>query len=116
MRDFLIDILRNNGLLVEMDDFGSGYSSLNMLKDVPIQVLKTDLKFLAGTGIEMRKESILANVVRMAHQMGMSVIAEGVETKEQADYLLQLNCEQMQGYYFSRPIPVEEFEKLVYHV
>lgn len=111
-----IDILRNNGLLVEMDDFGSGYSSLNMLKDVPIQVLKTDLKFLAGTGIEMRKESILANVVRMAHQMGMSVIAEGVETKEQADYLLQLNCEQMQGYYFSRPIPVEEFEKLVYHV
>ena len=109
-----IDKLRNNGLLVEMDDFGSGYSSLNMLKDVPIQVLKTDLKFLDGSGIEARKERILDSIIGMAHQMGMLVIAEGVETKEQADYLLQLKCEHMQGYYFSRPVPVEEFEKMVY--
>ncbi len=111
-----IDRLRDNGLLVEMDDFGSGYSSLNMLKDVPIQVLKTDLKFLAGTGIEKRKESILDSIISMAHRMGMRVIAEGVETKEQADYLLKLNCEHMQGYYFSRPVPVEEFEKMVYSI
>ena len=109
-----IDRLRDNGLLVEMDDFGSGYSSLNMLKDVSIQVLKTDLKFLAGSGIEKRKESILDGIISMAHRMGMRVIAEGVETKEQADYLLKLNCEHMQGYYFSRPVPVEEFEKMVY--
>lgn len=109
-----IDKLKDNGLLVEMDDFGSGYSSLNMLKDVPIQVLKTDLKFLAGEGIGTRKESILGSVVNMAHQMGLSVIAEGVETKEQADYLLNLECVHMQGYYFSRPIPVDEFEQLVY--
>ena len=100
--------------MVEMDDFGSGYSSLNMLKDVPIQVLKTDLKFLAGAGIETRKERILDSIINMAHQMGMLVIAEGVETKEQADYLLKLNCENMQGFYFSRPVPVEEFEKMVF--
>lgn len=109
-----IDKLRDSGLLVEMDDFGSGYSSLNMLKDVPIQVLKTDLKFLAGSGIETRKEHILDSIISMAHQMGMFVIAEGVETKEQADYLLKLNCEHMQGFYFSRPVPVDEFEKMVY--
>lgn len=109
-----INKLEECGLMVEMDDFGSGYSSLNMLKDVPIQVLKTDLKFLSATGIESRKEHILDSVIRMAHGMDMFVIAEGVETKEQADYLQSLKCDQMQGYYFSRPIPVEDFEKLVY--
>ena len=109
-----INKLEECGLMVEMDDFGSGYSSLNMLKDVPIQVLKTDLKFLSATGIESRKEHILDSVIRMAHGMDMFVIAEGVETKEQADYLQSLKCDQMQGYYFSRPIPVDEFEQLVY--
>ncbi len=109
-----INKLEECGLIVEMDDFGSGYSSLNMLKDVPIQVLKTDLKFLSATGIESRKEHILDSVIRMAHGMDMFVIAEGVETKEQADYLQSLRCDQMQGYYFSRPIPVDDFENLVY--
>ena len=89
---------------------------LIMLKDVPIQVLKTDLKFLAGNGIEKRKERILGSIIDMAHQMGLFVIAEGVETKEQADDLLQMNCEHMQGYYFSKPVPVEEFEKMGYTV
>ncbi len=109
-----INKLQEYGIVVEMDDFGSGYSSLNMLKDVPLHILKTDLRFLAAGGIGTRKERILDNVIRMAHEMGMSVIAEGVETKEQADYLLKLNCDQMQGYYFSRPIPVEAYEKMLY--
>ena len=85
-----------------------------MLKDVPFQVLKTDLKFLSVTGSRKRRDSILVSVIRMAHEMGMEIIAEGVETREQAEYLLSLNCEQMQGYYFSRPIPVAEYEALVY--
>lgn len=109
-----INSLSDCGFVVEMDDFGSGYSSLNMLKEIPLNVLKTDLKFLTGTGIEGRKERILDSVIKMAHQMGMSIIAEGVETKEQADRLLQLDCECMQGYHFSRPIPVHDFESLVY--
>ena len=109
-----ISKLQEYGIVVEMDDFGSGYSSLNMLKDVPLHILKTDLRFLAAGGIGTRKERILDSVIRMAHEMGMSVIAEGVETKEQADYLLKLNCDQMQGYYFSRPIPVEAYEKMLY--
>lgn len=109
-----INELRNHGFMVEMDDFGSGYSSLNMLKDLPINVLKTDLKFLDATGFEDRKNQILDSVIHMAHQIGLEVVAEGVETKEQADYLMKLECEIMQGYYFARPIPVHEFEKLAY--
>ncbi|MBQ9927197.1 MAG: EAL domain-containing protein [Lachnospiraceae bacterium] len=109
-----INSLEESGLIVEMDDFGTGYSSLNMLKDVPIQVLKTDLKFLSASGIESRKKHILESIIRMAHGMGMSVIAEGVETKEQADHLMSLKCDQMQGYYFSRPVPVSNYEELVY--
>lgn len=109
-----INKLAECGFVVEMDDFGSGYSSLNMLKDVPFHVLKTDLKFLSDTGSESRKNRILANIIRMAHEMGMFVIAEGVETKEQADYLFDLGCDQMQGYYFSKPVPVEQYEKMVY--
>ena len=106
--------LRDHGFVVEMDDFGSGYSSLNMLKDVPINVLKTDLKFLDNTGIDRRRDQILDHVIRMAHQIGLMVVAEGVETKEQADYLMELDCQIMQGYYFSKPVPVKEFEQLVY--
>lgn len=106
--------LTERGFTVEMDDFGSGYSSLNMLKDVPFHVLKTDLKFLSPGGSEAHKSCILDNIIRMAHEMGMSVVAEGVETREQADYLLSLDCDQMQGYYFSRPIPVAQYEQLVY--
>lgn len=106
--------IREYGFSVEMDDFGSGYSSLNMLKDVPINVLKTDLKFLDTEGIESRRDKILDSVIRMAHQIGLSVVAEGVETKEQADYLVGLDCEIMQGYYFSKPVPVQQFEQMVY--
>lgn len=105
--------LADSGFLVEMDDFGAGYSSLNMLKEVPFQVLKTDLKFLTASGIASRKDRILDHVIHMAHEMGMGVIAEGVETKEQADALLALNCECMQGYYFCKPIPPEEFEQML---
>ena len=109
-----INKLREFGFLVEMDDFGSGYSSLNMLKDLPIHVLKTDLKFLDSQGIEERRDQILDNVIKMAHEMGLTVVAEGVETKEQAEHLNHLDCEIMQGYYFAKPIPVEDFEKLAY--
>jgi len=109
-----IEALSAAGYVVEMDDFGSGYSSLNMLKDVPFQVLKTDLKFLSATGSQKRRDSILDSVIRMAYEIGVEIIAEGVETREQAEYLLSLNCEQMQGYYFSRPIPVAEYAKLIY--
>ena len=114
--ELLIDIveeLHGNGFIVEMDDFGSGYSSLNVLKDIPIDILKLDMKFLSGSSSTEREKAIIRSVVSMASLLDIPVIAEGVETKEQADMLLSFGCENMQGYYFSKPVPAEEYEKIL---
>lgn len=105
--------LREAGFIVEMDDFGSGYSSLNTLKDVPVDILKLDMKFLASCSDSARGGNILNSVIRMAHWLKLPIIAEGVETREQADYLKSLGCIYMQGYYFDRPMPAAEFERLL---
>ena len=107
----MVNRLRERGFLVEMDDFGSGYSSLNMLKNVPVDVLKLDMKFLSS--IDERGGNILNSVVRMAHWLDLPVIAEGVETLAQADYLHSVGCQVMQGYYYARPMPVDKFEELM---
>ena len=109
----MVNRLRECGFLVEMDDFGSGYSSLNMLKNVPVDVLKLDMKFLSS--IDERGGNILNSVVRMAHWLDLPVIAEGVETLAQADYLHSVGCQVMQGYFYARPMPVAQFEELVEH-
>lgn len=106
--------LQAAGFTVLMDDFGSGYSSLNMLKDVSVDILKIDMKFLdlnensLGRGV-----SILEAIVKMAHVMGLKMIAEGVETKEQVEFLLNIGCSYGQGYYFYHPMPPEEMEQMV---
>lgn len=105
--------LRKAGFKVEMDDFGSGYSSLNSLKDIDIDKLKLDMKFLSDTDNSRRGKIIISAVISMAEKLGLPVIAEGVETKEQAEMLSDFGCNQMQGYYFSRPVPAEEYEKLL---
>lgn len=105
--------MQSAGFTVEMDDFGAGYSSLNTLKDVPVDILKLDVRFLAKGEDDARGGSILSSVIRMAHWLKLPVIAEGVETKAQADYLKSLNCFYMQGYYFGRPMPAEAFEALL---
>lgn len=106
--------LSDHGFTLLMDDFGSGYSSLNMLKDIPVDILKIDMKFLKlSENVLFRGESILDAVVSMAHLMGMPVIAEGAETEEQAEFLKSINCDFVQGYYFYRPIPVSNLEALL---
>lgn len=100
------------GFIVEIDDFGSGYSSLNTLKDVPAQVIKMDMRFLENDTNAQRGGSIIESVVRMARWLGMDVIAEGVETIEQADYLESIGCACIQGYLYSRPTQVAEYEEL----
>lgn len=110
----IVEALRSAGFTVLMDDFGSGYSSLNMLKDVSVDILKIDMKFLdlnensLGRGV-----SILEAIAKMAHIMGLKLIAEGVETKEQVGFLLNVGCNYGQGYYFYRPIPPEDMEALI---
>lgn len=108
----LIEDLHKLGFLVEMDDFGSGYSSLNVLKDMPVDILKLDLKFLAG-GNEERGGSIIQSVIRMAQLIDVPVIAEGVETKEQADFMASIGCNVIQGFYYARPMEASEFVRLM---
>lgn len=103
--------LQNYGFVIMMDDFGSGYSSLNMLKDIPVDVLKIDMRFLVGVNKGGRGGSILSSVVRMAKWLNISVVAEGIETKEQASFLLSIGCSIGQGFYFHKPMPISEFEE-----
>lgn len=107
--------LREADFLVMMDDFGSGYSSLNMLKSISVDVLKLDMRFLEINEKEEEKGiGILQSVVNMAKQMQMPIVVEGVETQKQENFLRKLGCRYTQGYYYYRPLPVEEFEKLLW--
>ena len=110
----MMSTLQQKGFQIMMDDFGSGYSSLNVLKDIEVDILKIDMRFLSDTENEARSENILAAVVRMAKWLNLPVIAEGVERKEQVMFLKSIGCEYVQGYYFAKPMPVEEYEKLAF--
>lgn len=106
-----IDKLRDAGFIVEMDDFGSGYSSLNMLKDMPVDVLKLDMIFLKDTANNERTKKIMSLIIDLAKSLDVPVIAEGVETVEQVDFLAEMGCDYFQGYYFARPVSLDEYEK-----
>ena len=108
-----MDILRRSGFKILIDDFGSGYSSLNMLKDASADIIKLDMKFLSGNDSYGREKNILASMVRMAREIGMETVAEGIETEEQAAFLKKMGCEYGQGYYYAKPMPLEEFLKKV---
>jgi diguanylate cyclase (GGDEF)-like protein len=107
----LIVKLRKVGFHVEMDDFGNGYSSLSMLKDIMIDAVKLDMNFLGSTSDEERKKEILKSIVELVKKLDMTIIAEGVETKEELNYLKEIGCDVFQGFYFAKPMKVESFEK-----
>ena len=104
--------LREAGFVILMDDFGTGYSSLNMLKDIQIDVLKLDMGFLKSSDYSAKGGNILTAILKMAESLKMQTIAEGVETKEQVEFLKSIGCKYVQGFYYSKPLPVDEFEKL----
>lgn len=101
------------GFSVLMDDFGSGYSSLNMLKDLPIDVLKIDMRFLDDFEKSQKATIILESIIRLAKWMKLSVVSEGVETQREWEYLRSVECDSVQGYYFYRPMPQESFTALL---
>lgn len=107
-----VSTLRDMGFLIEMDDFGSGYSSLNMLSELPIDILKLDMRFVQKTGNLSigSKRSILSFIVSLSKWLQFPTIAEGVETKEDVDLLKSMGCNYIQGYYFAKPMPVKDFE------
>ena len=105
--------LRELGCVIEMDDFGSGYSSLNMLNQMPIDILKLDMQFVQSETAKPMDQGILQLIMELARRMHLSVVAEGVETKTQLDRLSETGGEYVQGYYFARPMPEGEFETLM---
>ena len=108
--------LKKHGFSISMDDFGTGYSSLNYLKRLPMDVLKIDQSFIRDVDKDSRDAAVVDTIISMSHYLGMEVIAEGVETKEELDFLQMRGCPNYQGYYFSRPLPVDDFDKWIQRV
>ena len=107
----LVRDLREYGFIVEMDDFGSGYSSLNLLKDMDIDVIKIDMQFLKDSERNMKAGTIIKSIINMSEDLGIDTLTEGVETARQFEKLYAMGCKLYQGYYFSKPVPLEDFEK-----
>ena len=99
------------GFIVSMDDFGVGYSSFYMLKNINIDILKIDKSFSDEVIEDERGRIILESIINMAKKLEIKTVAEGIETKEQVEYLKQIGCDMVQGYYFEKPISIEEFEQ-----
>lgn len=105
--------LKLDGFTLLMDDFGSGYSSLNVLLETPFDVIKLDKKFMDNMMSSDKGKLILEHMVSMAQKLGLGLLAEGVETREQVELLDKIGCDNVQGYYFARPMPQEEFFELL---
>jgi len=105
--------LKENGFTCSIDDFGGGYSSLNLLKGLPVDTLKLDSAFFRTTTDIERAKIVIRNVIRMASELNMTTVSEGVETWEQVEFLETTGCDIVQGYVFSRPIPAEDFTRLL---
>lgn len=108
-----IDTLHKYGFKILMDDFGSGYSSLNMLKDLPIDILKIDMRFLDNFEQNRKASIVLESVIRLAKWMNLGIVSEGVETQNEWNYLRSVECDLVQGYYFFRPMPCSDFVQLL---
>lgn len=111
-RNMVIE-LQTHGFVCSMDDFGAGYSSLNILKELPIQVLKLDMLFFRKDAEIKRSRIVITNIIRMAKELNMATVSEGVEHWEQVEFLKRTGCDVVQGYVFAKPMPIPEFEKLV---
>ncbi|MEG1525647.1 MAG: EAL domain-containing protein [Clostridia bacterium] len=109
----VLEVLHQRGFRISLDDFGSGYSSLNVLKDLRVDTLKLDRFMLSKTLHSKREKTVVSNMIRMAKELEMSVVAEGVETREQVLFLRACGCETAQGYYYSEPVSAEQFEQLL---
>jgi diguanylate cyclase (GGDEF)-like protein len=108
----MIRDLKDLGFFILIDDFGSGYSSLNQLKDLTVDVLKLDKEFFRKGGMAEKDKIIVDGIIRIANDLNLKILSEGVETQEQVDFLMTAGCRLVQGYFFARPMPVTDFEKL----
>jgi EAL domain-containing protein (putative c-di-GMP-specific phosphodiesterase class I) len=105
--------LKDKGFALWLDDFGSGYSSFNALKDYDFDVLKLDMQFLVGFGENQKSRALIQSVISMANKVGMKTLSEGVETKEQAEFLKSISCGRLQGYLFGKPYSYDELKERI---
>ena len=105
--------MRDWGIAIAIDDFGTGYSSLSYIKTLPIDHIKIDRAFVTDICTNVQDQAIVEAIITMSKKLGIDNIAEGVETREQLEFLKAQGCNEIQGYYFHRPLSVEEFEKLL---
>ena len=111
----VIDQIHRRGYRCSMDDFGSGYSSLNLLKDLQMDTLKLDRAFFTSQNADNpRERDVVTSVIDLAEKLSMSTVAEGVESQQQVEFLKQSSCDMVQGYVFSRPVPIPDFEALAF--
>ena len=101
------------GFKVSMDDFGSGYSSLYLLSELPIDIIKMDKCFLQTEELHKKERVIISNIINMTHQLDIATLCEGVETSQQSEFLKSVGCDIQQGFYFSRPVTGEEISKMI---
>ena len=118
MRDFdetiaTLNGLSDLGLSIAIDDFGTGYSSLSYLKLFPVDVLKIDQSFVKDMVVDKQSIDIVKAITHLAHSLNLRIVGEGIEEQAQLDMLIQLGCEEGQGYLFNKPMPESEFDKLI---
>lgn len=111
----VLNELHKKGFKLSIDDFGTGYSSLSYLKKLPVKTIKIDRSFVLDIDKDEDDRSIVATIIAMARALGKDVIAEGSETQGHIDTLKLLHCNQIQGYYFSRPLPLEKFREFIHN-
>lgn len=106
----MVDLLKERGFTVSIDDFGSGFSALNLLKDLPVDTIKIDKEFLQVSSDTSRGKKVIRNVIALCRDLKLDVVTEGIETKEQIEFITSCGCQIAQGFYYSKPVPKEEFE------
>jgi EAL domain-containing protein (putative c-di-GMP-specific phosphodiesterase class I) len=106
-------ILKEMGVKLSLDDFGTGYSSLNYLRRFPVDSLKIDRSFIRDVATDPSGASVVTSIIDIAHNLGLTAVSEGVETREQLAFLVDRSCDMFQGYLFSKPLPAEDFAALL---
>jgi diguanylate cyclase (GGDEF)-like protein len=109
----MISLLRDKGFVISMDDFGTGYSTLNLMKSLPIDIVKIDSGFFLKNEMDKKSKAIISSIIHLCKNLGLKIVCEGVETLEQVEYIKAQDCDYAQGFYYYKPMPIEEFEKLI---